>query len=501
MLAMYRPTSMSPFLELGYLSPLLDNLLRTEMNLTASSIKIFLSKGGSALIVFIGIAFFAQSLGPSELGSFFLFQTALYLLTIPADFGIRGGVEKRLSEGMDPGDILASAICCKIVTLSIVISLILLLRDAIVRFIGADLVLALILGVILWEFSQLYIQAIRGEMRVGETAILEFSHQFIWIVAGGILVYFGYGVLGIVYGMLFGLLVASVAAYAVANIPLGKPSNAHIHSLVDYAKYHFISESGGQVYEWMDVALIGIFLSSAQVGIYEVAWQVTLVVLIASYSVATTIFPQVSSWSAEAANDRIERLISRTLGVVLAVSIPAFIGATVFSEDILQYLFGAEYVVAAGVLIILMAEKVFQSANDVFWRSLNAINRPDLGARATVITVIVNLVLNLLLIPTYGIVGAACATTFAVITNTLLHGYYLSRFLEVRIPYKLVSICLTISIVMAAELTVVRSLLPVQGIIMLFLQIAIGALIYAILMVSIPSIRREFIVPGINALR
>lgn len=471
------------------------------MNLTTSSLKIFLSKGGSAIIVFVGIAFFAQNIGPSEIGSFFLFQTALHLLTIPADFGIRGGVEKRLSEGLDADSVLASAICCKIVTLSFVTIGVLAFKDVIVQFMGADLVIPLVVGVVLWEFSQLFIQTVRGEMRVGDTAILEFSHQFVWIVAGGLLVFLGYGVNGIVYGMLLGLFVALVAAYLEADTAIGTPTYEHVRSLFDYAKYHFISESGGQVYEWMDVAIIGIFLSTAQVGIYEIAWQITLIVLIVSYSVATTIFPQVSLWSAEEANNRIEGIVSQTVGVVLSLSIPAFVGAAVFAEDILRFLFGEEYVIAAGVLVILMGEKVFQSANDVFWRSLHAINRPGLGARATVITVAANFVLNLLLVPTYGILGAACATTLAVITNTVLHAYYLSRFVTVRIPYMLVGLCSVGSMIMAAELVFVRSIVPVQGISMLFLQIGVGILVYGLFLVSVPSIRNEFILPGINSFR
>ena len=471
------------------------------MDLTRSSLKLFLAKGGGSIAVFLGLTFFARQLSAGELGVFFLFQTLLFLLTIPADLGVRGGVEKRLSEGADPGTILASAIWLKFAMLAAVSAGVLLLRGWINEYVGADVALLLVVGIVLWELSELFIYTVRGELRVGETALLEFVRQVIWIGLGAALVLFGFGVYGIIYGLLAGAFAAFVLGYYRSDTPFGAPTRESFTSLFDYSKYHFVSSIGGKVYEWMDTAIIGLFLASSFVGVYEIAWQVTLLVLVSSYAVATTIFPQISQWSAEAATDRIESIVSRSIGVTLALSIPALVGAFVFSREILTFVFGQEYAIAAGVLVILMVEKVFQSANDVFWKSLHAIDQPRLAAKATVATIALNLVLNVALIPIYGITGAAIATTTAAIANTVLHGVYLARFVTVRLPYRLIGLCTIGSVLMGGVLTTVRTVVPVTGIVTLVAEICLGVLIYAAFVLIVPLTRNEIVVPGVNALR
>ena len=471
------------------------------MNLTRSSFKLFVSKAGGALVVFVGITVFARELSAGQLGVFFLFQTLLYILTIPADLGIRGGVEKRLSEGLDSGGLLASAIVLKTALLAIVTGGIVLARGAINGYVGTDIAGLLIVALVLWEVAELYIYTVRGELRVGETALLEFGRQAVWIGLGAVLVFAGFGAYGIIYGLIGGAAVVSVWSYHRADTSVGRPSMGHARSLFDYSKYHFVSSIGGRVYEWMDVAVIGFFLTTSFVGVYEVAWQVTLLVLMVSYAIATTIFPQISQWNADAETERIESIVSRAIGVSLALSIPAFVGAAVFAEEILTVVFGAEYAIAGGVLVLLMGEKVFQSANDVFWRSLNAIDQPRLAARATVITIAINLVLNVALVPTHGIVGAAVATTAAAVVNTLLHGIYLARFLEVRVPYRLVGLCIAGSALMGAVLAGVRSVVPVDSLPVLVAEIGLGVLFYAGFALVVPPVRRAIVTPGVDALR
>lgn len=471
------------------------------MDVTRSSIKLFTAKGGSALIAFVGMTFFARQLGASELGAFFLFQTLLYLLTIPADLGVRGGVEKRLSEGMDPGSILASAIWFKFAMLALVSAGVFLLRGWINNYVGANVAFLLVVGIVVWEFSELYIYTVRGELRVGETAVLEFGRQAIWVGLGAALLVSGFGVRGIIYSLIAGAFVAFLLGLYRSDTPIGVSTRGSFRSLFDYSKYHFVSSIGGKVYEWMDVAVIGLFLANSFVGIYEIAWQVTLLVLVASYAIATTIFPQISQWNAEAATDRIESIVSRSIGISLSLSIPAFAGAFVFSREILSFVFGQEYAVAAGVLVILMIEKVFQSANDVFWKSLHAIDEPRLAAKATVVTVILNLSLNVVLIPLYGITGAAVATTTAAIANTVLHGAYLDRFVTVQIPYRLIGLCCVGSATMVLVLTAVRSVFPVTSLAVLLAEIGLGALTYGVFVLAVPSTRDQLVIPGVNALR
>lgn len=459
------------------------------MNLARSSIRIFVARATSSLIVFLGITFFARELGPQQMGVFFLFQALLGIIAIPADFGIKSGVTKRLSEGESPGSILSTAILLKGLLLLPFVAGIVLFQGLINDYLGADLALLLALALVLQESSKLTMEVLKGELRVGETAGPMFSHKFVYVSVGTVLVLTGAGVRGIIYGLFAGFVVMLVWGAWKSSTPFGTPSLGYACVLFDYSKYAFISSIGGYFYSWMDVAIIGFFLTQSDVAVYEIAWRVTAVVMLFSNSIATTIFPQVSQWDAENATERIETLLSEAIAPALFVAIPAFFGAVMFSKEILGLVFGSEYTAGWLVLIILMGEKVIQSVHVILGRSLQGIDHPGLAAKAGVISMVLNLVLNVVLVFEYGIVGAAVATASSFIVNSILHAYYLSKFVSIRVPYPRIGGCVAASFGMAVVLYIVELAVIINSIPTLLLIIGLGTAVYGVFAMLIPPSR------------
>lgn len=468
------------------------------MDLGRSSVKLFLMQGGRSILLFLAVVYFARRLGASELGSLFLFQALLGLLTIPADLGVRGALEKRMSEGRDRDRLLGSALALKLGLLGTVSVAVFLARSYVNQYIGVDLVLILILTLVTFELSDFFVQALRGELRVGETAILKFAVRFLWVGIGVVLVAFGHGVTGIAVGYAVSGTITAVWGYWRCDTPVGYPTLEHARSLIAYAKFHAISSTGGRIYQWMDIAIIGFFLSQEHVSAYEVSWQVTLLVLLVSKSIGWSLFPQVSQWDADGDHDKIEWTVSKAISFALFFSLPALIGGTLFASEILRYLFGPEYVFGAVVLAILLVEKVFQSFDDIIESALRGLDRPDLAAVATVVTVGINLVLNPLLVVTMGFVGAAIATAVVGVVSVTLHTHYLSRFVSIEFPFRIVGWYVVSASVMGAVLVVVRSAVSITDAPTLFAVIGFGAAIYGVLAVSIPTVRRDVIVPAIR---
>lgn len=468
------------------------------MDLGRSSVKLFLMQGGRSILLFLAVVYFARELGANDLGSLFLFQALLGLLTIPADLGVRGALEKRLSEGRDRDQLLGSALAIKLGLLAAVSVPIFLAQSHVNQYIGTDLVLILILTLVTFELSHFFIQALRGELRVGETAIIKFAVRFLWVGIGVVLVAFGYGVTGIAAGYAVSGAITAVWGYWRCATAIGRPSLEHAQSLIAYAKFHAISSTGGRIYQWMDIAIIGFFLSQEHVSAYEVSWQVTLLVLLVSKSIGWSIFPQVSQWDADGDLDKIEWAVSKAISFALFFSLPALIGGTLFASEILRYLFGPEYVFGAVVLAVLLVEKVFQSFDDIIESALRGLDRPDLAAITTVITVGVNLVLNPILVVTIGLAGAAVATTVVGVISAALHTHYLGQLVAIEFPFRIVGWYVISASVMGAILAVVKSTVTITSTPALFAVIGFGAAIYGILAVSIPQVREDVIVPAIR---
>lgn len=468
------------------------------MDISQSSFRLFLSKTGNSILLFVGTIYFARELAPTQLGVFFLFQALMGLLTIPADFGMRGALEKRLSEGLDPERTLGSALAFKSVLIVFVSGGILLVQGQIDNYLGAPLTPLLVIAIAAEELSKFYIGAVRGELRVGETAPIEFMRRLIWIGLGIALVAGGFGVRGIIYGLIAGSVIAFLWAYRKCRTGIGRPSVDLTWSLFAYSKYHTVASVGGQIYVWMDLAIVGFFLAGNFVSAYQIAWQVTLLVLLVSKSIALTIFPQISQWNELAATTEIENVISKGISYSLFVSVPALIGAGIYAVEILQFIFGPEYVIASTVLIVLMVEKLFQSVNDIVEGSVRAVNRPSLAAKATVVAVTLNLILSPILVISLGFVGAALATTISWFVNTALHTFYLSRLIDLWIPYRLISWYVVLSGIMGAVLFATKMVVPVTGIAVLVLQIGLGVIVYFALAILIPDVRKQIIAPGLR---
>lgn len=467
------------------------------MNVGRSAFKLFLAKSGSAVVFFLGIVYFTRQISADELGSFFLFLALLGILSIPADVGMRLALEKRLSEGTAPAETLGSALAFKLATAGLVAAGILLARDPLNAYFQADLAGPLAVALVIQELAYTYIHTLRGELRVEETAVIEFARRFFLVGVGAVLVTLGAGVKGLVIGVIAGLTAAFLWGYAKATTDVGCPSVERIESLVAFSKYQTVVLIGSRTYQWLDVAIVGVLLSTFHVSVYEVSWQVTLIVLLASTSIATAIFPQISRWDANAATDHIEATISKAIGAAFFLSVPALVGVLIYAEEILRFFFGGEYTVGAVVLIVLMLEKQIRAFGDIVLGAVRAIDRPDLAARAALLYVVTNLVLTPLLIVTVGLVGAAVGTAVAWLGSTVLLTRYLSRFMTLTIPARLLGWFAGASLLMGAVLVAVKSVVPVTGLPVLLAQVGLGVAIYVSACLSISEIRKRIIVPGL----
>ncbi|MFC4437780.1 MULTISPECIES: oligosaccharide flippase family protein [Natrialbaceae] len=464
------------------------------MDIVKSSFKVLMAKTAGALLTFVGTVIFARELGATALGIFFLFQAALGVLAVPADFGLRTAVEKRLSEGQTGDQIFTAGIILKTVPLGAVSVGIIAFQGTINAYLGAPLAMYLVLTLILQELADFSLRLLRGELRVGETWFLQFIRDAGWVVVGIPLLVLGFDVYALVYGLLVGFTVTFVWGMHKTSLAFQQPAKLHVDSLVSYAKFDVFSGVGKQFYSRMDLLVIAIFLPKAAVSSYEIAWLITMVVILTGESVAVTIFPQVSEWSAQKATDRIEAIVPAALVPGLLISIPAFFGTLVFSSEILGLVFGDAYTIASVALIILMGEKILQSFYVVFGRSLRAINREDLSAKSTIVSIVANLILTFVLVPLFGLSGAAIATAVSFGLNTILHAVYLSEFISIRFPIVEVGWALVAAITMTISLLALRHVLPIQTLVELLLVISLGALTYTVVLLLFPPLRKNVIV-------
>lgn len=469
------------------------------MNIAKASLKRFLSEGLGMLVKMFGLFYFARILGPKVIGIFFLFQALSGGIVKFSDVDISHAVAKRASEGRDLDSLFWTGLALKVIPIGVVAITVVLLSNSVNSYIGVDIADIFLMYIILVHISSLLRHTLRGELRVGETALPMFVRQVVFVGAGFGLLSMGYGVVGLVYGLLLGTLVEMVWYSYKISIGIATPSRESALSLFKFFKYSFVSSASGYIFNWTDVLIIGLMLTQVDVGIYEIPWRVTIVALLLSRTLSGAIFPQISEWEQEDVLSQVENLVGGSLAISLFLVVPAFIGVVVFGREILRLGFGTEYVAGWLVLIIVGGIRVIEAFDIVFRQSLEAINRPHLSARSEIISVGANVVMNVILIYTFGLIGAAIATISAVALRAGLNGWYLNNQLDIQFPYRRLSGILVSSGLMALVLLGTQWIVAVDSLLKLFTSIGIGAGTYVLSALFIPPLR-EMILDNIRRL-
>jgi len=463
------------------------------MDITKSSVRMFLSDTSSSVLRFLGFIYLARIAGAADLGIFFLFQSLLAISSIIADLGIRRSVEKRVSEDSEPHSMFTAGLFGKSFALAGMSTIILTFGTTINSYVGEQVALLLVLGIISQEVFRFSESVLRGELRVVRTANIKFIYHVVWILGGILLYQNNFGIKSMMYSLILGYTLLAIYSFKISSTGINIPNKSHFQSIFSFSKYNFVSRLGGQFYNWVDVAIIGFFMTQADVGAYEIAWKITLFALLVSKAIGTSIFPQISKLDSENNIDKVQSILSGSIVPPLALTIPIFVGTTLLSESILSIVYSEEFAIASVALIVLSAEKIFQGVHAIIGRTLLAINKPNLAARATLISLLFNIILNIVLIYNFGLLGAALATALASLINIGLHWKYLTEYLQIPIPtHEISHICLS-SVVMGVAVWGLKQALELNSIIVLGSIILSGGGVYIIALLTSKDIRNQAI--------
>jgi PST family polysaccharide transporter len=179
------------------------------------------------------------------------------------------------------------------------------------------------------------------------------------------------------------------------------------------------------VYVYIDIVMLGFLRPGAEVGHYVASTRVLTIGLVVASTLRAAILPVLSrlqSSPAEryAVGTHHARLVAAAGGLAAA-------GGFVLAPEILEIIFGAEFREAASALRILMICLLFMNAVEVFHTQLVAWRLQIQQMWIMIAGAIFNIVLNLFLIPRYGMEGAAGATLASTILILCLAAITLAR--------------------------------------------------------------------------
>lgn len=166
------------------------------------------------------------------------------------------------------------------------------------------------------------------------------------------------------------------------------------------------------VYMKIDQIMLGQMLGDDAVGIYSAAVRISEVWYFIPMTILASIFPAIleAKKSDEAQYlDRLQRLYSLMVWLSVAIALPM----TFISTPIVVGLFGSEYFESGAVLAIHIWTSVFVFLGVASSQWFVAENRQILSFQRTIMGAFINVAFNYILIPKFGVLGAAYATILA----------------------------------------------------------------------------------------
>ena len=168
---------------------------------------------------------------------------------------------------------------------------------------------------------------------------------------------------------------------------------------------------------WTDIFMLGIMVSLKDVGIYSAAFKIASIGLIIILVFNVVIGPKIAELYNNNYMSKLKTTINKTTQLITFLTIPIFSIIIIFREEILIF-FGNDFIQGESVLIILSTGVLINAISGNVDQILNMTNHQKIMKNITLFCLAENIILNYLLIPVYGINGAAWSS---LITTTSLN--------------------------------------------------------------------------------
>lgn len=192
----------------------------------------------------------------------------------------------------------------------------------------------------------------------------------------------------------------------------------------------FVSAGIGILYNKIDILMIATLKNEIEVGYYSISYTLYESLLIIPITVATVIFPRLLN--TKQIKDQ-KKLISKSIYHLIHLTIIIGVGVTLFSKEIIYLLFSPEQKMSVLCLQILIWGLLVQSFSNILGRIIYAYNNEKAFIKIGLISLCSNILINIVLIPIYGIYGASIATIVSFIISAYLQYKFVRSYFDVKI--------------------------------------------------------------------
>ena len=253
----------------------------------------------------------------------------------------------------------------------------------------------------------------------------------------------------------------------------------HFKELIYFALITLVT----RVYIYLPVLLLGFLTTPHEVGIFSAPSRLCLLITV-NFALPQAFYPVLASLHQDI--EAFKKARYNFQKIMTAIGLPIGVGSTILAKDIIRLLYGSSYLEGADVLKIIIWAVPITFIRMTYGQSLLVLGLQRFHAIATGMGILITFILNLFLIPIYGVYGAALALPVGEITVLFFMALIFSKKVYKSIPFDayFVKVCIA-----CVFMGVVIKTVDVNIIIRLIL----GVISYGILVMVLGIAKRETI--------
>jgi len=406
---------------------------------------------GSALSLLLGFVSFpilTRVLTREEYGVMGLVTTTMLLTVALAKAGLSDGIirfYKEYSDSQERLEIFSSTVAIRGLILSVIIAVLYVLFFPVIskylhmssKYLTCFMIMSVFL--LLRPLNIIVLNMLRITDRTIFYNVINFAGRVIAIVASLYLLIY---LIGDLYGYFIGLVISELIVTSVLlywflsnyKVRVSMASGQLAMKLIKFGFPLLITEMSYLLLSYADRYMILGFNGNDALGLYSVGYN------LASYISDMVMFPlsyavipiYVGIYEAEGVA-KTEDFLEKCLHYFIIAIIPLCIGYIIISKDLFVTLASEKYMMAASFSPIILLGSFMLGINALLNAGLY-LEKKSMSILGIMFTaLVVNIILNLLLLPAYGVYGAALATLAACLVSTVMTVILSFRYISIKV--------------------------------------------------------------------
>jgi len=274
------------------------------------------------------------------------------------------------------------------------------------------------------SFFMLHYQSLRGLKRIAEFSFFYRVSQGLFSIIAILILYQFFTSEEIpVYAYLISVLIVSILSFFSFVYWLNKRSKGIESAVLEVKSYSnllkisiplMFAQSVQFIMAWTDKLMLGSMSTPEEVGIYHTAFKLSMFAAVALMSINSIASPKFAEMYAKNDMIRLKKVVRQSTKMIFWTSVPLVIIFFMFPEFLLG-LFGEEFKIGKTAFIFLSCGRLISSFSGSVGNILQMTGNQNIFSKILFLGAILNVVLNLILIPRYGINGAAVASMSSLI--------------------------------------------------------------------------------------